>query len=164
MSVEERLAALETRLQAAEDRLEIMRLVNSYGPLADSGSSQAAAELWTEDGAYDVGGFHGGPGHKNVGHKNIKAIYDSAAHQELIHIGSAHFTGPLSIQVHGDTADAVGYSVVIKNEGDRWFLWRAAINHWELVRTRDGWRIKVRYNRVLDGSEQSHDTMRKVMR
>ena len=45
----------------------------------------------------------------------------------------------------GDTAQAVGYSFVVLKEGDRWFLWRAAINEWTLVRTPDGWRIKERY-------------------
>ncbi len=162
--MEGRLAAVETRLRAAEDQLEIMRLINSYGPLADSGSSQAAAELWVEDGVYDVGGSDTTTAHKTVGHKDLRAIYDSPAHQELIHIGSAHFIGPLSITVHGDTAAAVAYSMVVKKEANRWFLWRAAINHWELVRTPQGWRIKIRYNRVLDGSDISHNTMRRVMR
>ena len=43
-------------------------------------------------------------------------------------------------------------------------FWRAAINHWELVRTPQGWRIKIRTNRVIDGSDESHDVMRRVMR
>jgi hypothetical protein len=37
LSTEERLAALETRLRVAEDKLEILDLLNSYGPLVDSG-------------------------------------------------------------------------------------------------------------------------------
>ena len=54
MNVEERLLKLERRLQEVEDQLEIMRLLNTYGPLVDSGESRAAARLWIEGGAYDV--------------------------------------------------------------------------------------------------------------
>jgi SnoaL-like protein len=164
LTIEERLAAVETRLRAAEDQLEIMRLINSYGPLADSCESQAAAELWTEDGVYDVGGSHISTSHRNIGHANIRAIYDSQAQRDLIRIGSSHFTGPLTITLHGDTAEAVAYSFVVKKDGAGWIFWRSAINHWELVRTPDGWRIKIRTNRVVDGSDESHNVMRRVMR
>ena len=54
--------------------------------------------------------------------------------------------------VRGDEAEALGYSVVILREDDRWFLWRAAVNHWTLKRTDDGWRIVERFNRSLNGS------------
>ena len=36
MTVEERLAALEARLRHAEDHLEILNLLNTYGPFVDS--------------------------------------------------------------------------------------------------------------------------------
>jgi hypothetical protein len=164
VSIEERLAAVEARLRTAEDTLEIMRLVNSYGPLADSGSSHEAASLWTEDGVYDVGGSDTTTPHRTVGYDKLKAIYDSPAHQELIHIGSAHAVGPLSVSVDGDRAEAVGFSQVFKKDGESWMVWRAAINHFALVRTEDGWRIETRTNRVLNGSDASHQIMRKVIR
>jgi hypothetical protein len=72
-------------------------------------------------------------------------------------------TAPPKISVKGDAAQAVGYSLVILREGDHWFVWRAAINHWTLTRTPDGWRIVERHNRALNGSPESLDTMRKVM-
>ena len=158
MNVEERLAALETRLLAAEDQLEIIRLLNSYGPLVDSGESQAAAHLWIEGGVYDIGG-----GLPTKAYRDIAAIYDSAGHQELIHTGAAHLTATPRITVNGNTAEAVAYSFVVKREGDRWFLWRAAANHWTLLRTKQGWRIQERYNRVLDGGKESHDTLRRAL-
>lgn len=158
MNVEQRLAALEARLRAAEDELDIIRLLNSYGPLVDSGESRSAADLWIEGGAYDVGG-----GNRLIAPKDLVAMYDSGGHRDLIHTGASHFTGTPRITLHGDTAEAVAYSLVVKKEGDRWFLWRAAANHWTLVRTSNGWRIKERYNRVLDGSEESHDTLRRVL-
>ena len=164
MSIEERLAAVEARLRTAEDTLEIMRLVNNYGPLADSGSSHEAASLWTQHGVYDVGGSDITTPHRTVGYDDLKKIWDAPAHQELIHTGSAHAIGPLSVTIEGDAAQAVAFSQVYKKEGERWIVWRAAINHFELVRTVEGWRIQTRTNRVLNGSEASHNTMRKVIR
>lgn len=163
MTVEDRLAEIEARLLRAEDTLEIMRLINNYGPLADSGSSHEAASLWVEDGVYDVGASDVSPPHRTVGYENLKTIWDDPGHHELIHIGSAHFVGPLSVTIDGDTAQAVAYSQVFKKDGERWMVWRAAINHFELVRTPAGWRIQTRTNRVLNGSKASHETMRKVL-
>jgi hypothetical protein len=164
MSVEERLAALEERLRVAEDQLEIIRLLNSYGPLVDSGESLPAARLWIEGGVYDIGGVS-----RRKSPEDLVAIYNGEGHQELIHTGSAHLTATPRISVHGDTAEAVAYSFVVKKEGDqhhgyRWQFMRAAANHWTLVRTPAGWRIKERYNRPLDGSKDSHDTLRRVLR
>ncbi len=163
MTIENRLAAVEARLRTAEDTLEIMRLINNYGPLADSGSSHDAASLWVEDGVYDVGGSDISTPHRTVGYDDLKTIWDAPGHQELIHIGAAHFVGPLSVTVDGDTAQAVAYSQVLKKEGERWIVWRAAVNHFELVRSSAGWRIQTRTNRVLNGSQASHETMRKVL-
>jgi hypothetical protein len=50
MSIEARLAALEARLRAAEDQLEIIRLLNTYGRAVDSGASRPAAQPWIEGG------------------------------------------------------------------------------------------------------------------
>jgi SnoaL-like domain/Maltoporin periplasmic N-terminal extension len=159
MSVEDRLAALEKRLRAAEDQLEIIRLLNSYGPLVDSGEAQPAAHLWVEGGVYEVGGVR-----PMKAYDDLVAMYESDGHQDLIHTGASHLTATPRITVKGDTAEAVAYSLVVKKRGDEWFLWRAAANHWTLIRTPEGWRIKERYNRVLDGSKESHDTLRRVLR
>ena len=158
MGVEERLAALETRLRAAEDQLEIIRLLNTYGPLVDSGESEAAADLWIKDGAYDFSG-----GGRLTAPDQLVAMYESEGHKKLVSTGVSHFTGMPRITVNGDTAEAVGYSFVVLKEGDRWYLWRAAVNRWSLVRTGEGWRIETRFNRTLDGSDDSHATMRQVM-
>lgn len=159
MTVEERLAALESRLRVAEDQLEIIRLLNTYGPLVDSGESQAAAGLWTEGGVYDVGGVH-----RETGRDEIAAIYEREGHKALVGTGVSHLTATPRISVKGDQAEAMAYSFVVLRDGDRWRLWRAAINHWTLERTSEGWRIRERYNRVLDGSLESHETMRRPMR
>jgi hypothetical protein len=35
-------------------------------------------------------------------------------------------------------------------------VWRAAANHFELVRDADGWRITKRTSRMLDGNAHAH--------
>jgi len=159
VSVEERLEALESRLRTAEDQLEIIRLLNSYGPLVDAGESQAAAHLWVEGGVYDVGGVR-----RIQAYDDIAAMYDSEGHRNLINTGASHLTATPRITLQGDDAEAVAYSFVVLKEGARWFVWRASANHWTLKRTPEGWRIVERFNRVLDGSKESHATLRRVMR
>ena len=162
MDMEQRIAALEARLQAAEDHLEILRLLNSYGPLVDSGSSVTAAELWEKGGGYNFsGGLSGGT--RLTAPEQLVAMYETEGHKGLVNTGVSHLTATPRITVQGDTAEAVGYSFVILREGERWYFWRAAINHWILARTEKGWRIKERFNRGLDGSEDSHEVMRKVL-
>lgn len=162
MNTEQRLAALEARLLAAEDQLEIIRLLNTYGPLVDSGSSEAAADLWVEGGGYNFsGGISGGT--RLTAPEQLVAMYETEGHKGLVSTGVSHLTATPRITVTGDTAEAVGYSFVVLKEGDRWYFWRAAVNHWVLVRTQEGWRIKERFNRGLDGGQELHDTMRKVL-
>jgi hypothetical protein len=158
MSIEDRLSALETRLRAAEDQLEILRLLNTYGPAVDSGASRPAAALWIEGGTYNIGGVGA-----VTGHDDIAAIYDSKGHQDLIHQGSSHLTATPRVTVNGDQAEAVAYSFVVLKRNGEWYIWRASANHWKLVRTSQGWRIAERYNRVLDGSEASHETLRRAL-
>ena len=157
MSIEERLTALETRLRAAEDQLEILRLLNTYGPAVDSGSAEAAANLWVEDGIYDAGGV------TRFTPEALITMYNDEGHQGLVHTGSSHLTATPRIEVNGDQAEAVAYSFVVVKRGEEWFIMRGAINHWQLVRTARGWRIKERFNRVLDGTADSHEVMRRAL-
>ena len=162
MKVEDRLAVLERRLQVAEDKLAILDLLTRYGPLVDSGASEAAAALWREGGGYNFsGGLSGGT--RLEAPAELVAMYQSEGHRALIGTGCSHLTATPCITVDGDRAEAVGYSYVVLREGERWFVWRAAINRWTLVREQGGWRIAERVNRTLDGSADSHDTMRQVL-
>ncbi len=161
-SVEDRLAALEQRLGAAEDHLQILNLLNSYGPLVDSGTGEPAAELWLAGGGYSRSKAGGGTA-RAIAPEDLVAMYASDGHRTLVDNGVSHLTATPIITVDGDSAHAVGYSFVVLRESDRWILWRAAINEWSLARTPEGWRIAERLNRVLDGSQDSHDVMRKVL-
>lgn len=162
MDREARLLELERRLQRAEDQLEIQNLLMSYGPLVDSATAAPAGDLWVEGGGYNFTLPDGGTKRLEAPDE-IAGMYGWPGHIDLVNTGCAHLTATPKITVDGDDAQAVGYSVVILKEGDRWFLWRAAINHWTLRRTAAGWRIAERFNRALDGSPESHETMRKVL-
>jgi len=162
---EERFAALEARMRAAEDQLEIARLLMAYGPLADSGAVQKAAELWTEQGIYDYRGgvSEFGTPDRLEGHDALKAMYAGSVHHELIHSGSGHVTLMPSITVHGETADATGYCILLRKAEEGWIVARASACHWTLKRTPKGWRIVERVNRLLDGSEAPRDLLRKMV-
>ncbi len=160
--MEDRLAALEQRLQAAEDHLEILNLISAYGPLADSCSVDACVDQWVPGGGYSYGLNEGGS-RRLEAPEALRNVWEQAGHVELTKVGSAHMAATPKITVHGDQADAVGYSLVIKREHDRWFVWRAAINHWTLVRTAKGWRVQEKHNRTLDGSDESHEVMRRIL-
>jgi hypothetical protein len=161
MTIEERLAALEARAQRAEDHLEILNLLNSYGPLVDSATGEPAGALWVKGGGYNFTLPDGGTKRLEAPDE-IAGMYSWQGHLDLVNTGCAHMTATPKITIDGDDAQAVGYSFVVLREDERWFLWRAAVNHWTFRRTADGWRIVERFNRALNGSPESHDTMRKV--
>jgi hypothetical protein len=162
MDIEARLSALEARVRAAEDHIEILNLLNSYGPLVDSASAKEAGDLWVPGGGYNFGKPGGGT-QRLEAPDEIAGMYGWQGHLDLVNAGCAHLTGTPKITVNGDDAQAVGYSFVVLREEARWYLWRAAVNHWTLRRTAEGWRITERFNRTLDGSPESHETMKKVL-
>ena len=137
MDREARLLELESRLRAVEDQLEIQNLLMTYGPLVDSATAEPAGALWVEGGGYSFTLPDGGT-KRLAAPDEIAGMYGWPGHLDLVNTGCAHMTATPKITVDGDDAQAVGYSVVILKEGDRWFLWRAAVNHWILRRTASG--------------------------
>jgi hypothetical protein len=160
MSLEDRVAALEARLRAAEDQLEIIRLISSYPPAVDSGENHAAARLWVEDGVYDVGGLS-----RAVGREGIAARIDLNQDLAARDRGYGHLLTTPRITVDGDAAEAVNYSFAwVREEGElKWAFERVAANHWTLRRTPEGWRVVERFNRLMDGSQISRDTLRRAV-
>lgn len=146
---DQRLAALEHRLQLLEDEREITRLIAGYGPLVDAGAADEVAGLWTEDGIYDVDEVY------LAGRRQIRDMVLSAPHQGWIRGGCAHVVGPPRVTVDGDRAIAVCHSLMIVHTDAGFTVRRATANHWELHRTPEGWRTTVRTNRVLDGRPES---------
>lgn len=149
----DRIAALEARLQRLEDELEIQRLIAGYGPCVDAANSAGAAELWAEDGSYDVEGW------RMTSRDEIRAMVDSDGHRALVAAGCCHFLGPSVVTVDGDEAVALCESVVLRASAGAepgYVVWRAAANHFHLRRTTAGWRIAARTTRLLDGNPEAH--------
>jgi hypothetical protein len=141
-SMEELLA----RVRVLEDEAAINRLIMAYGPSADAGLTSLAGGLWLEDGVYDWDA----EGVPHQGSAGVDAMLQSDGHQGLIGRGVAHFAGPLLLEIDGDGATAVNYSLIMRREGDRYFLWRVSAVRWDLARTSAGWRVRARTNRLLD--------------
>jgi hypothetical protein len=140
------LIDLMTRLGRLEDESAITRLIMSYGPAADAGLTSFAGQLWASDGEYDWD-TNGTP---HRGSKGVDAMLQSDAHQSLIAAGIAHFAGPLLIELNEDIATALNYSLIMRRESDRFYLWRVSAVRWELARDDSGWRVRRRTNRLLD--------------
>lgn len=149
-ATEDRIDALERRLQALEDERAIARLIASYGPLVDIGDAEGVAALWAPEGSYDVGDW------VMSSRAEVAAMVDSEAHQGLIRRGCCHFFGPPVVTVTGDRAVAVCESILVvagDTRGHR--IMRAGVHLLNLRRTSAGWQISDRTARQLDGSGEA---------
>jgi hypothetical protein len=154
--MEERVAVLERRVQGLEDHVAILRLINSWGPAVDTGTSRAAGALFHETGVLESDMSH------LEGPAEVVAMVESDGQQALIRRGCAHVqTAPL-VTVEGDRATATTYSQVYLHDEDPdggHQVWRVSANRWEFRRIPDGWRVTRRANRVLDGSGGSREIL-----
>jgi hypothetical protein len=139
---------LHQRLRRLEDESEIRRLLMSYGPAADAGLASFAASRWLEDGVYDWDAL----GEPHLGRGAVDEMLQSDAHQGLIAHGVAHFGGPILVEVDGDRATALNYSLIMRRENDRFFLWRVSAVRWDVERDGPSWKVRRRTNRVLDSA------------
>lgn len=142
------LQALEARLRRLEDEAAITRLLLTYGPAADAGLTALAGQRWLDDGLYDWDA----DGAPYVGAAAVDAMLRGDGHQGLIAAGVAHFAGPPLIELDGDRATVLNYSLIMRREGDRHYLWRVSAVRWDVERHGDGWRVQRRTNRLLDAS------------
>lgn len=161
--------ALEQRIRAIEDRLEIYNLIAGHPPSADTGAAYYAEAVYTEDGVFDRGVNLSGA----VGNKAIAAILTSPGHQAAIAGGLAHFAALPHIALDGDeavvtsylqilTPNKTGEAVEVPNHGASrgYHIHRVVTSRWELTRTISGWKIKRRTIRLVDGSEPSRELLR----
>ena len=153
--IEETVRALEERVTRLEDQLALYRLISAYGLSVDSGTGEATAALWTEDGVYDFDSS------RLNGRAEIAGMVQSEGHQSLIRNGAAHVLALPLLSIDGDTAVATGYSRVYRREGDSFGVWRVSANRWEFVRGPDGWHATSRVNHMLDGSETARAILRR---
>jgi hypothetical protein len=61
----------------------------------------------------------------------------------------------------GDEAIVVCESILVRHREGSYSVRRAAANHFHLLREPDGWRIKHRTTRQLDGSAEARDLLGK---
>ncbi len=169
MSADPTPSTLEHRLRAIEDRLAIYNLIASHPPSADTGARAYAEAVYVEDGIFDRGAELS----SWAGNAAIGANLKSEGHQAAIAGGLAHFTGLPHVAIDGDEAVVISYlqiltprksgePVEVPNHGASrgYHIHRVVTNRWELVRTPDGWKIKRRTLRLVDGSEPSREILR----
>ena len=168
MTERQQSRSLEERLRAVEDRLEILNLIASHPPSADTGADYYTVQVYAEDGVFDRGEHLSG----GKGNQEIAAVMKSPGHQAAISGGLAHFASLPHIAIDGDQAVVTSYlqiltpqkagdAVDVPNHGaSRGFrIHRVAANRWELVRAPQGWRIRRRTLRPLDGSEPARQLL-----
>jgi SnoaL-like protein len=163
----DRQSPLEDRLRAVEDRLEILNLIASHPPSADTGADHYVRSIYVDDGVIDLGG-----GKAANGKEAVAAIVKTPGHQAAIAGGLAHFCGMPHITLDGDEAIATSYlqiltphptaePIEVPNHGTTkgFRIHRVGANRWELVRTPAGWKVKRRTLRPLDGSEPARELL-----
>jgi hypothetical protein len=159
---------LEERVHLIEDRLAIYNLIASHPPSADTGAGDYTATVWTEDGVFDRGAEFPRP----TGRAAIAGGSSNPEHHRAIEQGIAHFAGLPYVRVIVDTAVAISYLQIlvpdrvgpvfeVPNHGaSRGFhVHRVSANRWEFVRTAEGWKIRRRMLRPLDGTPPARDIL-----
>ncbi len=101
-------ATIEDRLRAIEDHLEILNLIASHPPSADTGADYFTRAVYAEDGVIDLGGGKGATGHQAIG-----AMQVTPGHQAAIAGGLAHFAGLPRIEIDGDAAVVTSYLQIL---------------------------------------------------
>lgn len=163
--------SIEDRIRAVEDRLEILNLIASHPPSADTGADYYTRVAYLLDGELDLG-----RGKATSGNETIAAVTKSPAHQAAIAGGLAHIAGLPCIELNGDRAVVISYLQIltphptagpheVPNHGvsNGFRIHRVAANRWELERTVSGWKIKRRTVRSLDGSEPAREILRRAL-
>ncbi len=148
--------ALMKRVQLLEDQAELSQLVARYGPSVDSGSAEAAAELWTDDGVFDAVDAI-----RMQGYDEIVAMVKSDGHQGLIRNGCGHVLTAPVVVIDGDEAEGRNYALNIRWDAqqDRFWVARVSANSWRWVRTPSGWRTAERINANLDGTPEHRQVL-----
>ena len=164
--------SLDARLRDIEDRLEIYNLISSHPPSADTGADYYTRVIYTEDGSFDRGeGLDSA-----VGNEAIAAMTQTPGHQRAIQGGLAHFAGLPHIALDGDAASVTSYLLLLHpdtlgdvrelpNHGDStgFRIHRVVANRWTLTRTPEGWKIKSRKLRPLDGSQPAREILEQAL-
>ncbi len=154
--LEKRLLTLEAEVARLRDELEVARVVASYAPSVDGGATQEAPLFWTEDCVYDSDADE-----PLRGRAAIEALSNRVGQ---LPIGAAHFLNLPVVVVRGDEATVTCESHTFHQEDGRYVVARVSANRWELVRQGGAWRIRLRVNRLLDGTEEGRELLARGLR
>lgn len=140
-AIENRLAALERRLQVVEDREAIIKLKATYVNYNDGGWKgpthcfpDEVAELFTEDGIWD--------GRPDTGYaegrEQIRQLFrDFQIMPFIVH----YVTNPLT-EIDGDNASGHWHAIVTANMPDGSARWILGLYKETYARTPGGWKFK----------------------
>lgn len=167
MSEASKNPTVEQRLQAIEDRLEILNLIAAHPLGADSASHEFAEAYWAANGTVDSAG-------QSKGYETMIGVLNTPGFAEAQRQGICHFSSVPHITIDGDRAIVNSYLQILAADPDGkpfelsahgtskgFRVLRLSVSRWELVRTPKGWRIKSRTLRGMD-SPASRDLLRKT--
>jgi hypothetical protein len=132
-------------LQTISDYLEIRDLSARYNYFADTGDGEAYADLWTEDGEFEV-----------VGNRTYRGRAELAACAATAAQRTVHVTADPLIEIDGDVARQRSriISCLRTPEGDRNEFVNTGFYFDILHRTADGWRFHRRRAEVDLNTEE----------
>jgi ketosteroid isomerase-like protein len=145
-----KMASIEERLQAVEDRLEIYNVISAYGPAVDGCNLEAMGRVYAEHGVYDVRDYR-----YMDGLAEIRDMMNGVGHRTLTGSGAAHVGTLPHVELDGDRAIATNYSIILGRKAGEPVMLRLNISRIYLSRGPDGWRIDRRIIDPLDGRESS---------
>ena len=121
-------------MSAADDRFEIIAVLDRYAEVLDTRDWPGLAEVFTADVDMDFGAWHGVSLDEVTA--NIRSFLDGCG-------PSQHLLGNYRVELEGDTATSRCYIRVMhfgkgEHEGKTYEMWGEYED--ELVRTPDGWR------------------------
>jgi hypothetical protein len=155
----ERLEKLERRVTEAEAQLALYQQVSLYGPAVDSLECSMAAELWSEDGVYDIGD----PQFDAVGRSAIQALFEADYHQQLVAEGCAHTMTLPHLKICGDRALGLGYHRLFTQADGHYSLLRLSVSRWEWQRGEQGWQTTRRVHRLLGEDDQGRQLLEQTL-
>ena len=140
------MPTVEERLRILEAKEEIRDLFNRYGFAADTGEAQTWSEVWASDAVYERADA------QIRGRDAFRKSIDDPAGAHKLQIegpGSLHTTGPIMIEVTGDTAWAEGPALVWVRNQEGYSVYTLSYNHWDLERRDGRWEIVRRIGRPV---------------
>lgn len=148
---------LEERLALVEDYIEIMQLINSYGPAADATHWDLLREIWAEDSVYEIGGLG-----VYEGHEGLKQAFYGEFHQGLMESGSGHVSSAPHLVIDGDRATGTHHGTLYKQIDGKFPVVRLIASRWEFERREGRWVVTRRTNEVLQENPRARELLARV--